>query len=144
MEELRDFNRFYTGVIGLLDRHILDSRFSLPEARIMFELYHHGPCKASDIAAVTGMDRGYLSRTLDRLIKLKLVLRAQSKQDGRASLLTLSTTGSRQFLELNDASNEQVKALLAPLSLEDKQQLRVAVQQLRQILEKATHQTTSV
>ncbi|NJM25112.1 MAG: winged helix-turn-helix transcriptional regulator [Bacteroidia bacterium] len=120
VDELRDFNRFYTGVIGLLDRHILDSRFSLPEARIMYELHHHGPCKASDIAAATGMDRGYLSRTLDRLIKLKIVRRAQSKEDGRASLLTLSAGGSRQFLELNDASEEQVKALLAPLRAKTK------------------------
>ena len=36
--EIRAFTRFYTGVIGLLDRHILDSGYSLTEARVLLEI----------------------------------------------------------------------------------------------------------
>ena len=32
--EIRGFNRFYTNILGLLDQHILDSGYSLTEARV--------------------------------------------------------------------------------------------------------------
>jgi hypothetical protein len=35
---VREFNRFYTARLGLLRRRHLDSKFSLTEARILFEI----------------------------------------------------------------------------------------------------------
>ena len=35
---VRDFNRFYTNVLGLLREGLLDTPYSLTEARIIFEL----------------------------------------------------------------------------------------------------------
>jgi len=35
---VREFNRFYTSVLGLLREGLLDTPYSLTEARIIFEL----------------------------------------------------------------------------------------------------------
>ncbi|MDR1615973.1 MAG: hypothetical protein LBR98_03065 [Syntrophomonadaceae bacterium] len=40
------YNRFYTNILGILDQYILDSDYSLMEARILFELNEIGCCMA--------------------------------------------------------------------------------------------------
>lgn len=41
IEQIRKFNRFYTPLIGILDRNYLDSGYSVTENRILFELYEN-------------------------------------------------------------------------------------------------------
>ncbi|WP_431215832.1 hypothetical protein ACQ86N_14930 [Puia sp. P3] len=65
ISRIRAFNRYYTNIIGLLDRHILNSSYSLPEARILYELNHREGIQASGIIESLGIDKGYLSRILD-------------------------------------------------------------------------------
>ncbi|HEY8969317.1 MAG TPA: MarR family transcriptional regulator, partial [Puia sp.] len=60
VDEVRAFSRFYTEVIGLLDQCILNSPFSLPEARIMYELYHRDGVQAGELTTLLGLDKGYL------------------------------------------------------------------------------------
>lgn len=45
IEEIRKFNRFYTGILELLNHYYLDSGYSLAEARILFELNDLGPVR---------------------------------------------------------------------------------------------------
>src|SRR4051794_32657555 len=93
VQELRAFNRFYTNIIGLLDRHILNSNYSLPEVRVMYELYHRTALTASDIIALIDMDKGYLSRILKKFGKSKLINKINSSTDKRASVVQLSPKG---------------------------------------------------
>ncbi|MBY0433445.1 MAG: MarR family winged helix-turn-helix transcriptional regulator [Cyclobacteriaceae bacterium] len=138
IQHIRDFNRFYTNIIGLVDNHILNSAYSLPEARVLYELFHHQPCTASTIMTSINMDKGYLSRVLKSFEKKGLLARKQSKEDGRASTLVLTAKGSKEFESINQASASQIKELLSRLS---PGQIKEAIEhmgQLKEILSKAS------
>lgn len=113
---VREFSRFYTNIIGLLDQHLPDSPFSLPEARILYELNHLQPCTASHLLETLRMDRGYMSRIVSHFEKKKIIARKKSKEDGRAYLLSLTATGKKMFARLDTATQRQVETLLKPMT----------------------------
>ena len=90
VDTIRAFNRFYTNIIGLLDRHLLHSTFSLPEARVLYELYHHEGLLAGDIVSTLRMDKSYLSRMLDQFSRKQLIAKRRSTTDARAIHIFLS------------------------------------------------------
>ena len=134
--DIRAFNRFYTDIIGLLDKYILNSRYSLPEVRIMYELYHHENLTASDLIASLQIDKGYLSRVLQQFVKKKLVSKKQSAADGRAAHLSLTKTGKKEFEVLNHAASDQISEILETLSDEDCHKLIRNMGEIREILSK--------
>jgi DNA-binding MarR family transcriptional regulator/N-acetylglutamate synthase-like GNAT family acetyltransferase len=109
---MRSFNRFYTKKIGLLRGGVLDSRFSLSEARVLYELAHRKTTTASELSADLGVDPGYLSRILRRFASLGLVSRRQSASDGRQTILTLTPRGGEAFAPLSRRQDEEVAAIL--------------------------------
>ena len=132
---IREFNRFYTRLIGLLDGHLLDSDYSLPEARILYEIHAGAPVSASQIVAILAIDKGYLSRILKKFEKNGLISKGENFQDGRISLLSLSKKGEEVFQTLNRASSAQVATLLAPLSPEKRLALVRHMGAIKEILE---------
>ena len=136
IQNIRDFNRFYTNIIGLVDNHILDSPYSLPEARVLYELYHHQPCTASVIMASIDMDKGYLSRVLKSFEKKGLLIRKASKDDGRAATLVLTAKGENEFSKINRASAIQIEELFARMSRDEIKDTLYHMEQLKKILGK--------
>ena len=134
VEEIRAFNRYYTGVIGLLDRHILNSAFSLPEARILYELHQREGILASGIIEVLGIDKGYLSRILDQFAMKRLITRKRSNADGRLMHIYLTEKGKKEFDQLNRASDDQLKGMLEGLAEEDCDRLVLHMGEIRRIL----------
>jgi DNA-binding MarR family transcriptional regulator len=134
IKEIRAFNRFYTNIIGLLDKHILDSSYSLPEVRIMYELYHNAGLTASDIISLIDIDKGYLSRLLTNLQKSKLISKVNSSTDKRATVLQLTVKGKKEFEILNDASDRQVETIFKNLSQKECEDLIQKMQGIQQLL----------
>jgi DNA-binding MarR family transcriptional regulator len=133
-QDIRAFNRFYTDILGLLDSHLLNSKYSLAEARILYEISQRGSCHAAHIMTVTHMDKSYLSRLIRKLEKEKLISRKRSQEDARSVHLTLTAKGEREFHILNEASEHQIKRLLDPLSIARKEQLVYHMKEIMQIL----------
>ena len=134
VEEIRAFNRFYTQIIGLVNDHILNSEYSLPEARLLFELAHRPGLTASDLIGILDIDKGYLSRILRRFEEKKLVGKVVSAADRRVVTLTLTGKGKKDFEMLNRASDEQVGHAFRNLTEKDGHALVEMMIEIRRII----------
>ncbi|HBW36708.1 bifunctional helix-turn-helix transcriptional regulator/GNAT family N-acetyltransferase [Desulfosporosinus sp. BICA1-9] len=109
---IRRFNRFYTNILGLLDRHMPDSDFSLAEVRVLYEIGHRKNCTAMDLIETLRIDPGYLSRIIKRFRKETLLYRVQSPEDGRLYYLNLTDIGKDTLRKLDSLSNGQIQRLI--------------------------------
>src|ERR1039457_5643174 len=75
---VREFNRFYTNVLGLLREGLLDTPYSLTEARVIFELARQDLADAGALRRSLDIDAGYLSRILARFAAAALLRRART------------------------------------------------------------------
>lgn len=134
IEEIRAFNRYYTGLIGLLNDHLLDSEYSLAEVRILYEINTHQPVSASQIMSEMGIDKGYLSRVLKQLEKNGLISKQVSGEDARVTLVSLTAKGETLFSRLNAASDQQIEALITNLTREQQRTLVEHMQAIKVLL----------
>jgi len=133
---MRAFNRYYTNLIGLLDRGYLDTQYTLTEARILFEISPAGRIETSEIIDALLIDKSYLSRVLKKFEKNNLITRSKSKKDSRASLISLTKEGLAELNALNTLANRQIKELLKELSSSDIKQLTLHMNSIIDILDK--------
>jgi DNA-binding MarR family transcriptional regulator len=134
IEDIRAFNRYYTGLIGLLNDHLLDSEYSLAEVRILYEINTNQPVSASQIMAEMDIDKGYLSRVIKLFEKNGLISKQVSGEDARVTLVSLTPQGSALFNELNVASNQQIETLISKLTKEEQRTLVGHMQAIRVLL----------
>lgn len=132
--DIRAFNRFYTRRIGVLAPK-LDSDFTLPEARLMWELAHHAPVSASALSKSLQLDAGYMSRLLRGLKNRGLLAEQAHPSDGRQTLLKLSPAGKRAFVPLDREGTAKAEAMLAPLSTAQRQALLGSMSSIQAMLE---------
>jgi DNA-binding MarR family transcriptional regulator/GNAT superfamily N-acetyltransferase len=133
-DRVRRFNRFYTEQIGLLTDRLLKSEYSLIQLRILYEIGYRDSPTAARIAHDLRLDRGYMSRILQRFQRQKLIKRTTSPDDARASLLALTTKGRLVFRTLDRRSSEQVAELLRQVSAKNQQRLLGAMQTIQEVL----------
>ena len=130
----RRFNRFYTKHVGALDEGYQHSRFSLTEARVLYELGSRDVANATAIREELSLDPGYLSRILRNFSSAGLVSRKRASKDRRQVVLTLTAKGRRAFLELDSKSNERAKEVLNTLVPAERRQLLSAITGVEQLL----------
>ncbi|UCE58457.1 MAG: MarR family transcriptional regulator [Phycisphaerales bacterium] len=134
---VRSFNRFYTKQIGVLHEGMLQSKFSLAQARVLFELAQRNELTASVLQGDLGLDAGYLSRILRDFESDELIRKERSKSDGRKNILSLTQKGREAFALLDSRSQAQVRGMLEQISKEDADRLISAIQTITDVLGEA-------
>lgn len=134
VEAVRRFNRFYTKRIGVLREGLLESPFSLTEARIIYELANQWETTAARLSRELELDPGYLSRILRRFERTGLIARQPSGEDGRQSLLRLTEKGDAAFAELNQRSRNEIGAMLGALTGSERDRLVAAMATIEAVL----------
>ena len=135
VQDVRAFNRFYTGVIGALDygRHLY-APYTLTEARVVYELAHAAQLDAADLRTRLGLDAGYLSRILNKFEDGGLIERGPSDSDPRRRRVRLTDRGRDAAGLLEERARETVGALLGTVAPQDRTRLAEAMRTIRGIL----------
>jgi DNA-binding MarR family transcriptional regulator/GNAT superfamily N-acetyltransferase len=135
IESVREFNRFYTRLIGVLNRGYLDSPFSLAEGRVLLEIYYRKTTTASAIIQALGVDAGYLSRILRGLERRGLLANGASADDARQKPLRLSAAGRKAFEKLEKRQREVLATMLEPVPSAHRNQLIGSMHKIQRILD---------
>ena len=124
ISEIRQFNRFYTKVLGLINNKILDTEYSLTEARILFEISERTGCIANNLVQELNIDRSYMSRILRKFEREGLIEKKSSTTDSRKNLLFVTEKGEELLNEINSQSDEQVNKLFHGLTANEIDEIR--------------------
>lgn len=117
INEVRKFNRFYAVVLGVLDNRLLETKISLIEGRILFEINETKEnCIASDIVKRLNIDKSYLSRVLKKLEKNGLIKRQIFTMDNRKFQLCMTDEGRQLLKEINELTDKNVQAIFGNIS----------------------------
>jgi DNA-binding MarR family transcriptional regulator/predicted GNAT family acetyltransferase len=139
---VRHFNRFYTKQIGVLNEGLLESPFTLTEARIIYELANRERATATELGNELGMDAGYLSRTLRALGTRKVITRKTSSSDARQSVVALTAKGRKEFESLDRLSRNQIEEILNDLSAVERKRLLSSMALIENILARNKEEET--
>jgi DNA-binding MarR family transcriptional regulator/ribosomal protein S18 acetylase RimI-like enzyme len=129
---VRDFNRFYTSRIGLTRGGLYKTQHPLAEARVLYELGANGITEMGDLREALQIDRGQLSRLVQRLDDQGLVSKHASPLDARRQQVCLTDAGRRRYEAVDERSAREVGQLLDE---SDAGELIEAMRALRSALE---------
>ncbi|MGI5208494.1 bifunctional helix-turn-helix transcriptional regulator/GNAT family N-acetyltransferase [Spirillospora sp. CA-108201] len=131
---VRAFNRFYTGVIGVLGEGLVRSPYSLTEARVIFELAQREDSEVLALRRALDLDAGYLSRMLARFETDGLVARERAPGDARRQIVRLTPRGREVFALLDERSVAEIRELLDGLAPADRRRLLAAMRTVQDVL----------
>jgi DNA-binding MarR family transcriptional regulator/ribosomal protein S18 acetylase RimI-like enzyme len=131
--QLRRFNRVVTQHVGALNERFLDRSHSLGEARVLWEI-GAGGCDVRALRIRLGLDSGYLSRLLGRLVAAGLVSVGHNASDRRIRTARLTRSGLIERSVLDERSNALAESLLAPLAPGQRDVLGAAMADVERLL----------
>ncbi len=135
VDALRQFNRFYTREIGVLNERLLQSPFSLSEARVLYELAHDTQATATGLGGALRLDAGYLSRILGGFERRGLIRRMRSTSDGRQRHLRVTASGRKAFSRLDTRSRQDISTILRRLRPDQQRRLLGATRAIQELLD---------
>lgn len=124
--------------MGLLDQHIIDSGYSLTEARILFEISKTDACTANQLCSVLDVDRSYMSKIINKFEKNELIRRSVCDTDNRNIEIHMTEKGIHVFHELNDHANQQIDDLISKLTSGECEKLIDSIRTVKKSFMKAT------
>ncbi len=133
-ELVRSFNRFYTKQIGLLREGLLQTPFSLTQARVLYELGRSPGIRSTSLVEELGLDPGYLSRLLKSFEERGLVRRSNAKNDRRVNHLSLTAKGRAEFARLDARSRAEIGEMLAGMNGSQRERLVNSMTAIRDLL----------
>jgi DNA-binding MarR family transcriptional regulator/GNAT superfamily N-acetyltransferase len=141
---VREFNRFYTPLIGLLGDRFLGTGYSLTEARVLFELAQRDETEVVELRRELDLDAGYLSRILARFEAAGIASRGRSELDRRRQVVRLTRRGRARFRVLDRRSAAEVGGLLSRLDDSGQEELIGAMGSIRRALANGAGPETGV
>ncbi|WP_369389345.1 GNAT family N-acetyltransferase [Streptomyces sp. CG1] len=135
VQDVRAFNRFYTGLIGALDYgRRLYAPYTLTESRVLYELARVPHLDAVELRTRLDLDAGYLSRILNKFEDAGLIERGPSQSDPRRRRVRLTERGREAAGLLDERARDTVGALLDTVAPADRPRLAEAMRTIQDLL----------
>jgi DNA-binding MarR family transcriptional regulator/GNAT superfamily N-acetyltransferase len=144
VEKVRKFNRYYANVLGKIDQEIYHEPFPLTEARVITEINYRNGCTATEVREKLGIDRGYMSRIVQKFEEEKTIFKKQSSDDKRQYLLYLTDYGKETFNRLVENANREVGKMIETISKNDLSKLIQSMETIESIFTKPQSLNTEV
>lgn len=132
--DVREFNRYYTRILGVFDHKVFDLDYSMIEMRILGEIGRHPNITANQLTKCLNIKKSYLSRKLSKLEREGYISKKKNPNDSRSMQLFLSEKGLELNKYVEEQSDRKVLELLEPLDAADYQELVTAMQTIEKIL----------
>jgi DNA-binding MarR family transcriptional regulator/N-acetylglutamate synthase-like GNAT family acetyltransferase len=139
VQEVRQFNRFYTRLIGLLDEHLPDSGLSLPEGRVLYELATSGKQTAAELTRRLSIDKAQLSRVIRGLTDRKLLTSEPDPAHAKRKILSLTPAGRVAFTELDQGTRFRMESILTPLEAAKRKKLVSSMREIQAAFKARDH-----
>jgi DNA-binding MarR family transcriptional regulator/GNAT superfamily N-acetyltransferase len=136
IEQVRDFNRYYTQRLGVLSGHYLGLDRPWSESRLLYEI--GAGTDLRDLRSRLALDSGYLSRLLRSLEDQGLIAVRPHERDGRVRVAVPTGAGVRARADLEERARQSVADLLGQLTATQRARLLAAQHEVRQLLRLAT------
>ena len=136
LEKIRKFNRYYANVLGKIDQEIYNKPFALTEARVITEINYCDGCTATEVREKLGIDRGYMSRIVQRFEDEQIISKKQSAADKRQYSLYLTAYGKEIFKDLVENANHGVDKMIQNLSTSNLSKLVTSMEAIQSIYSK--------
>lgn len=136
IEKIRKFNRNYANVLGKIDQDIYNQPFPLTDARVITELHYSNGTTATEIREKLGIDRGYMSRILQKFEDENIITKKRSSNDQRQYSLYLTKHGEELYDGLIENANQGVEKMIESISLPDLSNLITSMEIIESIFTK--------
>lgn len=109
------YSRLHTS----LTRTLHPFRISIPEWKLLGQLYEHGEMKLSDLAVYLSYDPPMVTKLVKLLERKRLVKRTQNKNDERVKYITITQDGNKLINTLEPAVKKTMNEILNGVSREE-------------------------
>ncbi|TDC20550.1 GNAT family N-acetyltransferase [Streptomyces sp. 8K308] len=136
VRRIREFNRDYVRLVGAYDyARRTGTPYSLPEARLIYELAGGERTRTTELRRALDMDAGQLSRLLAQTEAAGLLVRERDPADSRRQLISLTAAGREAAALLDARSSEVIGEQIAKLPSADRERLLVALDTVARLLD---------
>jgi DNA-binding MarR family transcriptional regulator len=141
-EEVRAFRKclrvIERVVLGNMKEESSCCGVSLTQCHILLELEEHTTTPVPDLISYIGLDKSTVSRTLDGLVNLGLVLRYDNPKNRRSQLLELSAQGHAAVANINKLCNGKYQLLLKKLTATERKKMLWGIDRMANLLAEET------
>ncbi len=136
IKRIRQFNRYYTIWLEVMNKGYLGTRFSWPESRVLFEVYRKQGINATEICERLHMDKSYVSRILAKFEKDGFLTREIVPGSKGIKQLYLTEAGKEEAKLIDQNGDKQISEKLKNMEKEDCDRLCEAMALIEKILRK--------
>lgn len=109
------------------------------QCTILTELGRSGEITLAELGRRIGLDKAWVSRTVEGLTEEGLIHKAENEADKRTILLTLTAAGKARYQALNKTLNDQAERVINRIPEADRDCVFRALQALQTALQSERH-----